>query len=132
MLTVKSVPHLVTRVLLHGTVARRQQPVLAHRPDGTVFYMYDVVSPVFDSARVLSGLVMALRDATQEVEQSSDIKHRAMHDELTGLINRSEFQQRLQMTFDRTKHSGEGRAAVLAIDLDRFKAVNDSGGHAAG
>lgn len=130
--TSREAPHLIDHAVLQGEVVRRQQPVLIHRPDGTISYTYDVVSPVFDSARVLSGMVIVLRDATREVEQSSAMKHQATYDALTGLLNRSEFQQRLQSTFERTKYLDEGRAALLAIDLDRFKAVNDSGGHAAG
>jgi diguanylate cyclase (GGDEF)-like protein len=54
-----------------------------------------------------------------------------MHDSLTGLSNRVEFQERLREAFLKSRHLSRP-AAVIAIDLDRFKAVNDTGGHAAG
>jgi diguanylate cyclase (GGDEF)-like protein len=54
-----------------------------------------------------------------------------MHDPLTGLSNRADFEQRLRTVFEKS-HQLDRPAAVLAIDLDRFKAVNDAAGHAAG
>ena len=54
-----------------------------------------------------------------------------MRDPLTGLSNRAEFEERLRTVFGRARHL-DRPAAVMAIDLDRFKAVNDAAGHAAG
>jgi diguanylate cyclase (GGDEF)-like protein len=54
-----------------------------------------------------------------------------MHDPLTGLANRNEFEQRLRAVFGKAHHLNHP-AAVVAIDLDWFKAVNDAAGHAAG
>jgi len=59
------------------------------------------------------------------------LQHRAMRDPLTGLSNRAEFEERLRTVFGRARHL-DRPAAVMAIDLDRFKAVNDAAGHAAG
>ena len=92
--------------------------------------MVDVVSPVFSSGAVI-GMVMVLRDVSGDVSQAQELKHRASHDPMTGLANRFEFQRRLTDLFKRATYLDEP-AAVLAIDLDRFKAVNDTGGHAAG
>ena len=58
-------------------------------------------------------------------------KHMALHDALTGLPNRSLFEERLHQAIEGLSRHG-GQMAVLAIDLDRFKAVNDTYGHAAG
>ena len=58
--------------------------------------------------------------------------HKAWHDELTGLANRSQFERRLQDALNSTSARGGGHLAVLFLDADGFKAVNDSAGHAAG
>jgi diguanylate cyclase len=71
------------------------------------------------------------RDASHEVIRNRDLQHRAMHDSLTGLSNRIEFGERLREAFLKSRHLSHP-AAVIAIDLDHFKAVNDAGGHAAG
>ena len=76
-------------------------------------------------------MVIVFRDASQEVVRDRDLQHRAMHDSLTGSINRIEFQERLREAFLKSRHLNRP-AAVIAVDLDRFKAVNDTGGHAAG
>jgi diguanylate cyclase (GGDEF)-like protein len=57
--------------------------------------------------------------------------HRAMHDPLTGLSNRADFQRELWTVF-RKAHHLDRPAAVMMVDLDRFKVVNDAAGHAAG
>ncbi len=63
-------------------------------------------------------------------EATAQLAYQALHDPLTGLINRREFESRLEATI-RMAHGGE-KACVLFIDLDRFKKVNDSAGHLAG
>jgi len=129
--TSRSAANLIGQGALHGNVLRREQPCLLHRPDGTVCWVSDVVSPIVDSSGGVSGMVIVFRDATEEVVRDRDLQHRAMHDPLTGLSNRIEFQERLHDAFLKSRHLNRP-AAVIAIDLDRFKAVNDTGGHAAG
>ena len=60
-----------------------------------------------------------------------ELSHRAAHDPLTGLTNRFEFERRLDECVERYRHI-QRPAMLLLIDLDRFKAVNDTSGHAAG
>jgi diguanylate cyclase (GGDEF)-like protein/PAS domain S-box-containing protein len=127
----KPAANLIAQSVVHGQVCRREGACLLHRPDGTVHPISDVVSPVLDSQGLVTGTVVVLRDASAEFEQVRELNHRACHDALTGLANRMEFQQRLRRVFQRARHV-EVPAAVLAIDLDHFKAVNDAGGHAAG
>jgi diguanylate cyclase (GGDEF)-like protein len=86
---------------------------------------------VLSAAGLLSGLVIVLHDATADVDRTRDLQERATHDPLTGLVNRAEFEHRMRDRMARGKLLG-GHAALLAIDLDRFKLVNDGGGHAAG
>jgi diguanylate cyclase (GGDEF)-like protein/PAS domain S-box-containing protein len=129
--TSKAAANLIGQSALHGKVFRREQACLLHRPDGTVCYVTDVVSPVLDATGLVSGLVIVFHDATLDVDRARDLQHRAMHDPLTGLSNRADFEQRLRTVFEKS-HQLDRPTAVLAIDLDRFKAVNDAAGHAAG
>jgi diguanylate cyclase len=129
--TARSVVSLATMSALHGRVMRRESPVVLHSPNGVISYVMDTASPVLDSAGHVTAIVLALRDASAEVERTRELRHRATYDPLTGLANRSEFQQRLRDAWRKARQLGRS-AALLAIDLDRFKAVNDAAGHAAG
>jgi len=75
--------------------------------------------------------VAALRDVSQRRETEEQIRHMALHDALTGLPNRTLFYDRLDQAIAHSACSF-GHFAVLACDLDRFKAINDSFGHPAG
>jgi diguanylate cyclase (GGDEF)-like protein/PAS domain S-box-containing protein len=77
------------------------------------------------------GLVLVMRDVTPERCLSDQLRHQATHDALTGLANRSYFEHQLEVTLQRCQTTGETYAAAF-IDLDQFKIVNDTGGHAAG
>jgi diguanylate cyclase len=127
----RAAANLIAQSALHATVIRREQPCLLHRSDGTSCYVTDVVSPVRDSTGNLTGMVIVFRDATQEMERARELRQRATYDALTGLMNRAEFDVRLRSAFTKARHLTRP-AALLAIDLDRFKAVNDTAGHAAG
>jgi len=75
--------------------------------------------------------VSAVRDIRERKEAEERIRHMAHHDALTGLPNRRMFADRLTQVLARSKRDGT-TVAVLCLDLDRFKHVNDLGGHAAG
>jgi diguanylate cyclase (GGDEF)-like protein/PAS domain S-box-containing protein len=75
--------------------------------------------------------VSAVRDIRERKEAEERIRHMAHHDALTGLPNRRMFTDRLMQVLARSKRDGT-TVAVLCLDLDRFKHVNDLGGHAAG
>jgi diguanylate cyclase (GGDEF)-like protein/PAS domain S-box-containing protein len=127
----KAAAHLIGQSALHGKVFRRERPCLLMRADGTFCYVIDIVSPVLETTGAVSGTVIVLRDVTLDMDRSRDLQHRAMHDPLTGLSNRADFDQRLRTVFGKAREL-DRPAAVVAIDLDRFKAVNDAAGHAAG
>jgi len=79
----------------------------------------------------VQGVVTHARDVTERRNAEQALEHRALHDPLTGLPNRALVIDRLGRTFAGTRRRGT-TTAVLFIDLDRFKTVNDSLGHAAG
>ncbi|NJD32434.1 MAG: EAL domain-containing protein [Gammaproteobacteria bacterium] len=89
------------------------------------------VSPLRDAAGDVSGSVIALRDVTDLRGLTRQMSYQASHDALTGLVNRREFERRLQEALE-AAHSGGQRHALCYLDLDRFKAVNDECGHVAG
>jgi diguanylate cyclase (GGDEF)-like protein/PAS domain S-box-containing protein len=81
--------------------------------------------------RWVRGVVLNARDVTERIKLEEQLTHQAFHDNLTGLPNRALFRDRLDQALARAKRSGE-LIAVLLIDLDGFKQVNDSLGHDAG
>jgi diguanylate cyclase (GGDEF)-like protein len=84
-----------------------------------------------DAAGATLYFLISVRDVTQERALSAQLSHQALHDSLTGLANRVLFEDRLSQTNARTARRG-GWNAVLMLDLDNFKAVNDTLGHHVG
>jgi len=88
-------------------------------------------SPIKGPGNSLSGTVVVIHDVTEIRGLTQQMSYQAAHDALTGLINRREFERRLEEAMDAAQ--AQEAAHVLAyMDLDRFKAVNDSCGHMAG
>jgi diguanylate cyclase (GGDEF)-like protein/PAS domain S-box-containing protein len=79
-----------------------------------------------------SGLIYQLHDITSRREAEGELRHIAFHDLLTNLANRNCFQHKLSLAVERSLTDRRYRFAVMVLDLDRFKLVNDSLGHPAG
>src|SRR5262249_570501 len=88
-------------------------------------------SPIRDSSRELMGAVILLHDVTELRGLARQMSYQATHDALTGLVNRREFEGRLQEAIE-SGHRGDGQHVLCYLDLDRFKVVNDTSGHLAG
>jgi diguanylate cyclase (GGDEF)-like protein/PAS domain S-box-containing protein len=87
------------------------------------------VSPVYDSRGVLSYLIAQMEDISERKESEERLTRQALHDSLTGLPNRTLFADRVRMATARRTSLG---FAIIYLDLDGFKLVNDTLGHAAG
>ncbi len=85
-----------------------------------------------DDAGPILGLVLTFRDISARLETDRQLRYFALHDVLTGLSNRVGFMDRLATACERAKRNPDERYAVLLLDLDRFKIVNDSLGHLVG
>ena len=81
--------------------------------------------------RAVRGLVLRIRDASEQRELESQLRDRALHDPLTGLPNRALFLDRIEQALQRAARHDE-IVSVAFVDLDDFKAINDTLGHAAG
>ncbi|MES3035999.1 MAG: EAL domain-containing protein [Gemmatimonadota bacterium] len=79
----------------------------------------------------VNGIVLTIRDVTERVTLEEHLRHQALHDPLTGLGNRALFQDRVAHALARAERSND-EVAVIFLDLDNFKEINDSLGHAAG
>jgi diguanylate cyclase (GGDEF)-like protein/PAS domain S-box-containing protein len=99
------------------------------RPDAEIRHVQLSVAPI--TARADSGFVVSVEDVTKEVEIQEALQHQAFYDMLTGLANRSLLMDRLgQELAGGARHNST--VAVLSLDLDDFKDINDSLGHQAG
>jgi diguanylate cyclase (GGDEF)-like protein/PAS domain S-box-containing protein len=101
------------------------------RPDGETRFMRVSGRPVYDESGAFSGYRGVSRDVTQSHQLTEQIAYQASHDHLTGLLNRREFESRVEGAVATTKERGN-QHAVCYMDLDQFKLVNDTAGHSAG
>ncbi len=104
---------------------------IAERPDGTFVPFQPYPTPLRDADGTLIGALNMLVDITERKKNEARIHHLAHHDPLTDLPNRTSFEARLARAVTEATLSGH-RFAVLWIDLDRFKDVNDAFGHSTG
>ena len=112
----------------------REPFTIEHRavqPDGTVVLLHAHGKPVSDDGGRLVGLLGACQDVTERRRLEAEVAHRALHDPVTDLANRTLFTERLGHALARRERVA-APMAVLFLDLDDFKSVNDRFGHGVG
>jgi diguanylate cyclase (GGDEF)-like protein/PAS domain S-box-containing protein len=88
-------------------------------------------SPIRNADNIVTGAVVLLHDVTELRGIARQMSYQAAHDALTGLVNRREFERRLEESVA-SGNRGDGHHVLCYLDLDHFKVVNDSSGHLAG
>lgn len=102
------------------------------RADGTRLEVDYAASTLRDADGYLIGMVAVLYDVSAKRKHAQELAYQATHDELTDLYNRREFERYLNGLLDPGTKNAESSHAVMFLDLDQFKVVNDTCGHAAG
>lgn len=101
------------------------------RADGRTIIASLNAAPLLDDRGLFSGVVVSVADITERRALEDRLKHQAFHDPLTHLANRVLVRYRLEHALQQRAHTAD-RVAVIFIDLDNFKYINDSLGHSAG
>ena len=122
--------HHIARLLAGESVEASALPQLLVRADMSSTAV-SLVGATLRIDGVTAGAVLVLHDKTSEQEYISRLSWQASHDALTDLANRREFEGRLEKALERLSRR-PGHHALMFVDLDQFKVVNDTCGHAAG
>jgi diguanylate cyclase (GGDEF)-like protein/PAS domain S-box-containing protein len=133
------------RALSNGELATWERDERYIHKDGSVVWVRLHAAALRSPDGVVDGFFTQVEDITEKRHHEEDLAYRATHDALTGLANRAMFLERLRVGIDRLDRSGERRGAaitaaddaatqlvVLFVDIDQFKILNDSLGHAMG
>lgn len=130
-MTRETIPNPLLGVLGRGETAMPSDQMVLVTRAGQEIAIQESASPIRDRQGQIIGAVIVFHDVTQERRLKRALSYQASHDALTGLINRREFDNRLHAAVASAQR-GEGARALLYIDLDQFKIVNDTCGHQAG
>src|SRR5580658_7936496 len=107
------------------------RPMLLIRRDGNELYVESSASPIRAGNGKVGGGVLVFHDVSESRELNRRLSYHASHDLLTGLVNRREFEARMERALKSAK-AREASYALCYLDIDQFKIVNDSCGHGAG
>ncbi len=127
-----SVENPVIRCLKEGRMISLPESTVLITRSSEEISIQDSASPIRDRIGNVIGSVMIFHDVSKESRMFRKLSYQASHDTLTGLINRREFENCLTTAIDDIKSNAEQTHALLYIDLDQFKVVNDTFGHVAG
>jgi diguanylate cyclase (GGDEF)-like protein/PAS domain S-box-containing protein len=122
----------VMRCLREGQMLGLAEHTVQLTRRGQILAIQDSAAPIRDRAGNLIGAVMVFHDVSKERRLHRALHYQASHDALTGLINRREFENRLTNAVESVRQDASCRQALLYLDLDQFKLINDTCGHPAG
>jgi diguanylate cyclase (GGDEF)-like protein/PAS domain S-box-containing protein len=121
----------VERCLEAGKTLELAKPLILVSRDGREYAIADSVAPIRDPQDRVQGAVLVFHDVTETHRIARAAEYQANHDSLTGLVNRAEFERRVERALASCKQYGRHHA-LCYLDLDKFKVVNDTCGHRAG
>ncbi|MGZ9812608.1 sensor domain-containing protein [Pseudoroseicyclus sp. H15] len=121
----------MTRALQTGSIVELEANSMLRRRDGSYLPIEDSAAPIRSRSGDIIGGVLVFQDVSKRRALAMDLEFLAHHDSLTGLPNRTLFKARVASALDDAKRSNS-ECAVLFCDIDRFKTVNDTHGHAVG
>lgn len=113
-----------------GQIKGFESTVVLERPDRRRIYVSDSAAPIRSAQGRIVGAVVVFRDVSEQHRLSQAVSYQASHDPLTGALNRSEFERRLELMLEHAQQD-DRHHALCYLDLDAFKAVNDTCGHSA-
>jgi diguanylate cyclase (GGDEF)-like protein/PAS domain S-box-containing protein len=117
--------------LAEGRADRSPRPAMLLARLGDEHPIEHTAAPIRNRDGVIIGAVLAFRDVGESRKMARQLSWQATHDSLTGLVNRGEFERRLNLCIQEC-HAGDTQHTLLYLDLDQFKVVNDTCGHVAG
>ena len=134
--THEPVADAVARCLSKSHCPPLEGPCILIRRDGRELAIADSISPIHGHQSQVVGGVIVFRDVTEQRQAARVLSYQASHDALTGLVNRIEFERRVERVLAASMRELGGQNApqhaLCYLDLDKFKTINDTCGHAAG
>ena len=121
----------IANAITQSTQVALQDPMLLESRNGDELSVEVVITPLHDQRGGTDGALVVLHDVTQAQRMARRLEWQATHDALTGLVNRREFEQRVNEALI-TAHQDKATHTLMFLDLDQFKVVNDTCGHMAG
>ncbi len=116
--------------LIKGSYSMPSNDIILYNADDDIIDISQTIAPIQDESNHVLGTITTFQDISKEKVLAKHIEHQARHDPLTGLLNRREFETKVVQSL--TLYSEGTTHALCVMDLDRFKIVNDTLGHAAG
>ncbi|MHB1590293.1 MAG: EAL domain-containing protein, partial [Sulfuricella sp.] len=121
----------VEKALRYNIIVGLANHTVLIRRDGHEVHIDDSAAPIRERDGRIIGVVLVFHNVSEKRKLAHQLSYQAKHDALTGLINRSEFERQLEELLDSAANQHK-QHALLYLDLDQFKVVNDTCGHSAG